>query len=77
MYFMMVEVEISMLIILKIKKKATVRNRFNSAPHLTQHIIWISEKKTLQHSTQESQDVGPSQSCKEQIRQHNKDKHET
>ena len=45
------------LIILKVRKKAKVSNRYNQAPHLTQQTTWESNKNTIKHQTQESQRV--------------------
>ena len=48
-----------MIIFIKVRKKAKVRNRYNQVPHLTQDTIWESHKNTRKHHIQESQEVSP------------------
>ena len=43
----------------KVKKKTKIRNRYNQVPHLNGRNIWVSEKNTRKHHTQESQEVSP------------------
>ena len=62
-----------------VKNKANVRYQVT---HLTRDTIWESKKKnTRKYHAQESQEVSLSQQmaqcCREQTRQHNKDKRET
>ena len=45
--------------ILKVRKKAKIRNQNNQAPHLTQETTWESDKNTIKHHIQESQEVSP------------------
>ena len=40
-----------------IKKKVKIRNRYNQVPHLTKDTIWESDKNTVNHNKQESQEV--------------------
>ena len=44
---------------IKVRKKAKIRNRYNQAPHLTQDTTRESDKKTIKHHIQESQEVSP------------------
>ena len=44
--------------IIKVKKNAKIRNRYNQVPHLTLDIIWDSDKRR-KHHTQEMQRVSP------------------
>ena len=44
---------------LKVRKNANIRNPYNQIPHLTQNIIWKSDKNTRNHHIQESQKVKP------------------
>ena len=43
----------------KIRKKAKIRNRYNPIPHLTQDTIPESDKNTRKHQIQENQEVSP------------------
>ena len=43
----------------KVSKEAKIRNRYNHVPHLTQDTTRESDKNTIQHHTQESQEVSP------------------
>ena len=43
----------------KVRKKAKVRNRYNQVPLPTQDTVWESDKNTIKHQTQESQEVSP------------------
>ena len=45
--------------IFKVRKEGKIRNRYNQAPHLTQDPTWESDKNTIKHHMQESQDVSP------------------
>ena len=45
--------------IIKVRRKAKIRNWHNQVPHLTQDTIWESDKNTRKHILQESQDVSP------------------
>ena len=45
--------------LLKVRKKATIRNQFSHVPHLTQDTEWESDKNTRKHHVQESQEVSP------------------
>ena len=40
-------------------RKAKIRNWYNQVQHLTQDIIWESDKNTRKHHIQESQEVSP------------------
>ena len=42
-----------------VRKKAKIRNRYNQIPHLTQDIIWESDRNTRKYHIQESQKVSP------------------
>ena len=44
-------------VLIKVKKEATIRNRYNQILHLTQDTIWESDKNTRKHDTQKSQEV--------------------
>ena len=46
--------------LLKVRKKAKIRNRYNQVPHLTQNTEWESYKNTRKHHIQKSQEVSPS-----------------
>ena len=41
--------------IFKLSKGAKIRNRYNLVPHLTQDIVWESDKNTRRYHIQESQ----------------------
>ena len=43
----------------KVSKEAKIRNRYNQVPHMTQDTTRESDKNTMKHHTQESQDVSP------------------
>ena len=43
--------------LVKVKKKAKIRNQNNQVPHLTRDTKWESHKNTSKHHTQESQEV--------------------
>ena len=55
----MVLVFLTVVFIIKVRKQAKIRNRYNQVPHLTQDTIWESAKMTRKHNTQESQEVSP------------------
>ena len=40
-------------------KEAKIRNQYNQVPHLTQDTTWESDKNTIKHNIQESQEVSP------------------
>ena len=40
-------------------KEAKIRNRYNQVPHLTQETTWQSDKNTIKHNKQESQEASP------------------
>ena len=44
---------------MKVRKKAKIRKQYNQAPHLTQYTTSESDKNTIKHHIQESQEVGP------------------
>ena len=44
---------------IQVRKKANIRNQYNQAPHLTHDTTWESNKNTIKHHTQESQEVSP------------------
>ena len=44
---------------IKVSKEAKIRNRYNQALHLTQDTTRESDKNTIKHHTQESQEVSP------------------
>ena len=46
-------------IIIKVERKAKIRNRYNQVQQLTRNNIWESGKNTSKHNTQESQEVSP------------------
>ena len=43
----------------EVRKKAKNKTRYNQAQHLTQDTTWESDKNTIKHHIQESQDVSP------------------
>ena len=43
----------------KVWKKANIRNRYNQVPHLAQDTTWESDKTTIKHHIQDSQEVIP------------------
>ena len=45
--------------IVKVSKKAEIRNRYNQVPHLNQDNTWESDKNTTKHHIKESQEVSP------------------
>ena len=45
------------LLHIKVRKNATIRNRYNQVPHLTQATAWESDKNTRKHHIQESQEI--------------------
>ena len=47
--------------LLKGRKKAKIRNRYNQIPHLIQDTECESDKNTKKHYKQESQEVSPFQ----------------
>ena len=63
----------------KVRKKATVRNRYNQVTHLTQDTIWESDKITRKHYMQESQEPALSQQVTTRLQETDvtkgKDKH--
>ena len=44
-------------IIVKMRKKARIRNRYNRVPHQSQDTTWESDKNTRKHHIQENQEV--------------------
>ena len=44
------------ILIFQVSKEAMIRNRYNQAPHLPQDITWESDKNTVKHHIQESQE---------------------
>ena len=42
---------------IKVRKKAKIRNRCNQVPHHSQDTTWESDKNTRKHHIQESQEV--------------------
>ena len=56
----MIQIYISVLdkVLMKVRKRAKIRNRFNQAPHLTQDINWKVTNSQLD-ITNESQEVSP------------------
>ena len=55
----MENVECNRIQIIKVKKKAKIRNRCNPVPHPTRDTIIESDKNARKHHTQESQEVSP------------------
>ena len=47
--------------IIKVKKKAYIKNRYNQVLTPAQDTIWENDKNTRKHHTQESQEVSPFQ----------------
>ena len=45
--------------VIKVRKKARIRNRFNQVPHLLKDTVWESDKYTRKHHIPESQEVSP------------------
>ena len=45
--------------VIKVSKDAKIRNRYNQVPHLSQDTTWESDKNTIKHTSQESQDASP------------------
>ena len=45
--------------IIKVSKKAKIRNQYNQVPNLTRDIIRESDENIRKHHTQESQEVCP------------------
>ena len=43
----------------QVSKKATIRNRYNQQPHLSQDITWVSDKNTRELQIQVSQEASP------------------
>ena len=43
----------------KVSKEVNIRNQYNQAPHLTQDTTQESDKNTVKHHTQQSQEVSP------------------
>ena len=41
----------------KVRKAAKIRNRYNQVPHRTQDTTWESDKITIRHITNKSQEV--------------------
>ena len=46
-------------VVLNVKKKAKIMNRYNEVPHLTRVTTRESDKNTRKHHSQESQEVSP------------------
>ena len=46
-------------ILIKVRKKAKIRNQYNQVPHLAQDTTWESDKNTRKHHIQQSQEVSP------------------
>ena len=38
--------------IIKVRKRAKIKNRYNQVPHLIQETMWESDKNTRKHHTQ-------------------------
>ena len=51
--------KIIILVILQVKIKAKIRNRYNQVSQLTRETIWKSDKTIRKLDTQESQEVSP------------------
>ena len=47
--------------LIKVRKKAKIRNLYNQVPHLTQDTIWESDKSIRKHYKQKSQAFSPFQ----------------
>ena len=47
------------VIVNKVSQKAKIMNQYNHVTHLTQDIVWESDKYTRKHQIQESQEVSP------------------
>ena len=45
--------------VIKVRKKANIRNRFNQVPHLLKDTVWESDKYPRKHHIPESQEVSP------------------
>ena len=45
--------------VIKVRKKASIKKRFNQVPHLIKDTVWESDKYTRKHHIQESQEVCP------------------
>ena len=41
----------------KVRKKAKIRNQYNQVPHLTHDTEWESDKNTIKHHIQDSEEV--------------------
>ena len=55
---------------LKVRKKEKIRNRYSQEPHLTQKIIWESEKNTRKYYKPQPFPSRSPQGYKEQTRQY-------
>ena len=49
--------------ILKVRKMAKIRNRYNQAPHPTQDTTWESDKKTIKHYNEVSRGLDVLKIC--------------
>ena len=45
------------MLIIKVRKKDKIRNRYNQLPHLSQDTTWESDENTRKHHIQERQEV--------------------
>ena len=45
--------------LLKVRKEAKIRNRYNQVIHLTEHTTLESDKNTIKHNIQESKEASP------------------
>ena len=59
--------------VIKVRKTAKIKNRYNQVPHLTQDTVWGSVKHK-KHHIQKSQEVSRLQGCMTQTSQYDKDK---
>ena len=46
-------------ILIEVRKRTKIRNRYNKAPHLTKNTNWESDSFTIRHHKQESQEASP------------------
>ena len=45
--------------LLKVERKAKIRNQYNQVPYLTQNTVWETVKNTRKYNTYESEEVSP------------------
>ena len=50
---------LTIMLCVKVRKKAKIRNRYNQAQHLTKDTTWKSDKNTIKRHIQERQEVSP------------------